>query len=44
MLEHLIFGKLSLDALPDDPITLYGAGSVLVIVIAVVGCYMAFCV
>ncbi len=29
MLEHLIFGKLSLDALPDDPITLYGAGSVL---------------
>ncbi len=29
MLEHLIFGKLSLDALPDDPITLYGAGSML---------------
>ncbi|HAG62454.1 MAG TPA: cytochrome o ubiquinol oxidase subunit I, partial [Coxiellaceae bacterium] len=29
MLEHLLFGKLSLDALPDDPITLYGAGSVL---------------
>ncbi|MBV53350.1 MAG: cytochrome o ubiquinol oxidase subunit I [Coxiellaceae bacterium] len=29
MLEQLIFGKLSLDALPDDPITLYGAGSVL---------------
>ena len=31
MLEHLIFGKLSLEALPDDPITLYGAGSVLFI-------------
>lgn len=29
MIEQLIFGKLSLKALPDDPITLYGAGSVL---------------
>jgi cytochrome o ubiquinol oxidase subunit I len=29
MLEQLLFGKLSLDALPKDPITLYGAGSVL---------------
>jgi len=26
---HLVFGKLSLDALPSDPITLYGAGGVL---------------
>lgn len=30
MIEHLIFGNLSLNALPlDEPITLYGAGSVL---------------
>jgi Heme/copper-type cytochrome/quinol oxidases, subunit 1 len=26
---HLVFGKLSLDALPSDPITSYGAGGVL---------------
>ena len=37
-LEHLLLGKLSLNALPDDPITLYGAGSVLLLgVLAVVG-------
>jgi cytochrome o ubiquinol oxidase subunit I len=29
MLEELILGKLSMEALPSDPITLYGAGSVL---------------
>ena len=37
-LEHLLLGKLSLNALPDDPITLYGAGSVLLLgILAVVG-------
>ena len=37
MLEQLIFGKLSLAAIPfDDPITLYGAGGFLTIVVMTV--------
>ena len=33
MLDNLIFGKLSLNAIPwDDPITLYGAGGFVAVV------------